>query len=544
MKEFTSSIGNIVDALRQAKEDPEIGCSLLIGAGCSVSAGIPTGQGFVNIIKDKWPNNYEKASKKPYPHCMAKLSGGFQRKLIKDEIKDAKINWAHICIAILLKENYVDRVLTTNFDPLISRACALLGQFPAIYDFAASQNFKPEYVHDKAIFHLHGQHTGFVMLHDETETKRLSESLKPVFKDASQGRLWIVVGYSGECDPVFDDHLSEVESFDFNLYWVGYQDSPPSEHVQKKLLQKDKNAYHIPGHDADSFFIELTRKLDIFPPELFTKPFHHLNRVFDDIKAFPSLKDFTERDVTETAREQIRQAMKQAEANNQDLLAEANRLLLSGDDNATLEFIEKSKHVARDIDFSEIESSAYNVQGINLGELAETQKGKLKQETLQLAIEKFEQAIKLKNDNHQAFNSWATALIFLGLTKNGKAKQKSLLLAGEKCQQALKIKPDKHEAFYNWGCALAGLALTQNGKPQQNSFQKACDKFQKSLKFNKDDHDALFNLSCLEALLGNEAKCKKWLKKVIAIAPLTKEKMNYTDLDSVRDKAWFKKLVS
>lgn len=268
MTEFNSSIGHIVDALREAKEDPNIGCSLLIGAGCSVSAGIPTGQGFVDIIKKKWRNNYDKAPKKTYPHCMAKLSSGFQRKLIQDKIKDAKINWAHICIAVLLKENYIDRVLTTNFDPLISRACSLLGEFPAVYDFAASQTFKPEHVPNKAIFHLHGQHTGFVMLHDDEETRKFSEGLGPVFKDASRGRLWIVVGYSGENDPVFEDHLSEVDSFDYNLYWVGYKDSPTPDHVQKKLLQKGKNAYHISGHDADSFFIELTQELgNIFPPK-------------------------------------------------------------------------------------------------------------------------------------------------------------------------------------------------------------------------------------------------------------------------------------
>ena len=64
MADYESSIGHIVDALKQAKDDPSIGCSLLMGAGCSVSAGIPTGQGFVDIIKKKWRNNYDKAEKK------------------------------------------------------------------------------------------------------------------------------------------------------------------------------------------------------------------------------------------------------------------------------------------------------------------------------------------------------------------------------------------------------------------------------------------------------------------------------------------------
>ncbi|MBT5376507.1 MAG: hypothetical protein HOL15_06815, partial [Nitrospinaceae bacterium] len=247
MTDFTRKVQDIVEALKQAKEDSNIGCSLLIGAGCSFTANIPTGQGFVEIIKEERPTAYERAKEKTYPHCMGELEPGFQRQLITKAIEESKINWAHICIAVLIQKGYVDRVLTTNFDPLISRACALLGEFPAVYDFAASQTFKPEHLPKQAIFHLHGQHTGFALLHTEAKTKALSKSLKPVFKDASQGRLWIVVGYSGECDPVFDDHLSKVKDFEYGLYWVGYKDNLP-DHVKKKLLNKNENAYHIPDH--------------------------------------------------------------------------------------------------------------------------------------------------------------------------------------------------------------------------------------------------------------------------------------------------------
>ena len=157
MSDFTRSIKDIVEALKQAKEDSHICCSLLIGAGCSYTANIPTGQGFVEKIQKERPTAYERAKEKTYPHCMGELEPGFQRKLITDAIKESKINWAHICIAVLIQKGYVDRVLTTNFDPLISRTCALLGVFPAVYDFAASQTFKTEHLPEQAIFHLHSQ---------------------------------------------------------------------------------------------------------------------------------------------------------------------------------------------------------------------------------------------------------------------------------------------------------------------------------------------------------------------------------------------------
>jgi hypothetical protein len=107
-------------------------------------------------------------------------------------------------------------------------------------------------VADKAIFHLHGQRGGFVLLNTEEECNKLSNHLKPVFQDSEQGHMWIVIGYSGENDPVFD-RLVEIKRFDYGLYWIGYKDSEPSEHLMKRLLIEGKDAYFVKGYDADSF---------------------------------------------------------------------------------------------------------------------------------------------------------------------------------------------------------------------------------------------------------------------------------------------------
>jgi hypothetical protein len=95
----------------------------------------------VRQIKVKFPAAYARAASHDYPDCMAALERGVRRDLIGAYIDKAKINWAHIALAQLIDGGYVDRVLTTNFDPLISRACALVNSFPAVYDFAASHIF-------------------------------------------------------------------------------------------------------------------------------------------------------------------------------------------------------------------------------------------------------------------------------------------------------------------------------------------------------------------------------------------------------------------
>ena len=166
-----SAIDDVVSILKAGKRANR-GCSLLIGAGCSISANIPSAAGFVDIIKFEFPGQYHRAVLKTYAKCMSELPPGTQRDLIAHHVDQAKINWAHIAIAQLMANGWVDRILTTNFDPLVVRACALIGLHPAVYDFAASQLLKPEQVPDQAVFHLHGQRTGFVLMNTDDDLER------------------------------------------------------------------------------------------------------------------------------------------------------------------------------------------------------------------------------------------------------------------------------------------------------------------------------------------------------------------------------------
>ena len=210
--------------------------------------------------------------------------------MIGGDIDKAKINWAHLALAQLIDNGFIDRVLTTNFDPLVSRACALVNCFPAVYDFAASHLFNPDHVSERSVFHLHGQRDGFALLNTRDEVNRHRRYIKPVFEDAHKGRIWIVVGYSGENDPVFD-FLAGVDTFEYGLYWIGFGKSPPA-HVAKRLLTSGRGAHFLGDRDADDFFVSLAQKTGCFPPRFVTKPFSHLKSMFS------MLKDYKLREMT------------------------------------------------------------------------------------------------------------------------------------------------------------------------------------------------------------------------------------------------------
>jgi tetratricopeptide (TPR) repeat protein len=215
---------------------------------------------------------------------MAALDRGVRRDLIGGYIDKAKINWAHLALAQLIENGFIDRVLTTNFDPLVSRACALVNCFPGVYDFAASHLFNPDQVSERSVFHLHGQRDGFILLNTREEVNRHRRYIKPAFEDAHKGRIWIVVGYSGENDPVFD-LLAGVDTFEYGLYWIGFGKAPPA-HVAKRLLTSGRGTHFLGDWDADDFFVSLAQKLGCFPPRFVTKPFSHLKSMFSMIKDY------------------------------------------------------------------------------------------------------------------------------------------------------------------------------------------------------------------------------------------------------------------
>jgi hypothetical protein len=530
------TLEDVVGELRAGKNYSRP-CSLLIGAGCSASAGIPTAAGFVELIKQEHPQAFARATEKSYSHCMAALVSGLRRDLIVAQINAAKINWAHVAIAQLIANGYVDRVLTTNFDPLVARACALVGQFPAVYDFAASTTFEPAAVAEKAVFHLHGQGTGFVLMNTEQECKEHCRRLGPLFQDAGRGRSWIVVGYSGDNDPVFS-HLAAVTRFEYGLYWVGYLDAEPSRALREHLLIGGKQAYFVEGHDADSFFVELAQKLDCFPPKFIQRPFSHLRESFSVLTDFDLRKDDQHRDMLSEVRHRIDLAIEQYEQPSVETAlllmlmagkyAEVEEVGLAGGVNISTpvasmvaaarffiggQLTEKAKSTTSDeadfwfliaankyaeaVDLKPDYHEALNNWGLMLDAQARMKRGEAADRLLQEAEKKYKRAVQIKPDKANAFVNWGNALAARAEFSRREAGDELFREAGKKYSKATELSPDLHVAFHNWGAALTGWARTQEGEAAAALFREASEKYAEAVRLKPDFHEALVNWSSM-----------------------------------------------
>lgn len=463
-------------------------CSVLLGAGCSISAGIPSASDIVRQIKVKFPAAYARAASHDYPDCMAALERGVRRDLIGAYIDKAKINWAHIALAQLIDGGYVDRVLTTNFDPLISRACALVNSFPAVYDFAASHIFNPDQVSEKAIFHLHGQRDGFVLLNTRAEVTKHRNHIKPVFDDAHKGRVWIVVGYSGENDPVFD-LLARVKTFEYGLYWIGYGPKP-SKHVADKLLGREGGAHFIGGWDADDFFVTLAQKLQCFPPRFVTQPFSHLKSMFsmltdysaprNDVEDTPDFRQ-SRFDVASVVRPQLDNLIQSRE---QSLSAEYH--FLAGEYERVVTLFEK-KNVKK---LSPKDADSYGWSLLMLGDrLHSVAKVDDNKAQYRSAMRRFEVAAKVSTTAADALFNCGNVLFDLSLAvRDGapevmtRSAEQLLRRAVAKYRDAIAKDPSFADAHNNLANALTDLARVEYPRKDDGMLREAFDHYEKAIQ--------------------------------------------------------------
>lgn len=582
------TIGEIADLLKDTKQQETKAC-LLIGAGVSYTGGIGLASDFVKRIQHEYPKIYEKACtgcaekiSPGYAQCMAALPPAKQVELVRADIDKAKINWAHIGIARMERGGVVDTILTPNFDPLASRACALFNRFPAIYDLAGLRdgnqnilNFDPSFVKGSAIFHMHGQHTGFILLNTAEKLQTQAKRVRPVLDAVMKGKPVIIAGYSGENDPLVDE-IAALGPFNHGLYWVCHNSEDPAAPVCEKLLSLD-DCHIVRGMPSDKFFTELANALELEAPGFLASPFAHMSAVLETLRPFADVGDSSGDDLLAQAKDQLAEAAKihaMARPDQQQITT----LYTSGQYQLILDRYQDKIQSLAEADRDTVAWAAIRL-GIDFLGQAKSGSAADADRLFDQANKKFAMAMDIKPDMHEALNNWGNSLLAQARRKTGADSDNLISQAIEKYDAALKIKHDKHETLYNWGNALSDHAKKMEGAKADALFGQAAEKYAAALDVKPDKYQALnnwgvslleqakmkpaseagaffleaakkfyeaeklmegwsaYNLACVHGLQGQAAEAVIWLRKAFEKAvsfPGCQHITNDHDLDAIR----------
>ena len=505
-----ATIEELAYIIKQAKENGQPKPIFFLGAGASKTGNIPLARDIVKDILEKYVDSpkIKKLTEKEqtYAKLMECLLPYERDKLLKGYIDEAKINVTHLYLAQLLKNDFVDYILTVNFDNLMLRALALFNEFPSTYDMAILKDLTTTTFKEQSVVYLHGQHHGLWLLNTKEEMDKVNATVPRIFDSIKNKRPWIFIGYSGD-DPIFK-HIENLGRFDNGLYWITYNNYNPNDKVKEFLNTPNTNAFIIKGFDSDSFMLKLNNELGITQPDIVNKPFTSLNEMLNNIVDIDDEEHFKGvKERLEISKNQVKEAVQQFEmgkveptekikkTSEIDLLKKEiidliiNKKYLK----ENIEIIEAKAKRLNSKNINDLLASLYSSWGTDLGNLAEEEEPEEAEKLYTQAFEKYQKAIEIKPNNHQAFTNWGTDLGNLAEEKEPEEAEKLYIQAFEKFQKAIEVKPDDHQAFFNWGIDLGNLAKGKEPEEAEKLYTQAFEKFQKAIEIKPGYHKALNN---------------------------------------------------
>ena len=413
-------IKDVSDHIKKADKS----VSFIIGAGASVRAGIPLAGALTQkVLKDyaHSTGDLSEEDRKSYGKVMGALSPAERKELIEELLGAAKLNWGHIALACLMKQENVKRVLSFNFDLILERAVTLLGDQYPVYDFATTPSQEISRFADKAIFHLHGQSYGLRLLNTEEETAEHKEALTPLIRDSiCNNQLTIVIGYSGEADSGYEIIKENFDSHN-RLIWLGYEQEPPG-HL--KEFMRRSYTHYIGDCDFDLTMIKIARNLDCWPPEILSNPPQHVLKQIQKLPEHP-----------------------QSENEGIDLLTFTRQRLKKDAEEWAREKTPEQKTVdnflAKGTNISDVHAWEKNNEGVALSKEAETLSVQEKISKLHEASKKYGAALAIKPDFQEAFNNLEV------LRKQGQVLYNSDLYKALNKQAQVLNNLDLYKAFNN-----------------------------------------------------------------------------------------------
>jgi Flp pilus assembly protein TadD len=199
-------------------------------------------------------------------------------------IEGKKPSFGYVVLANLMAQNYINTVITTNFDDLIYNACSTFTDIrPVVYAYGTMisdlriTNARPK------ILKLHGDYLYSKLKNSGAELAHQDPNMSRHVPILLNEYGLVVVGYSG-CDASVMQLLRQIPPTN-DLYWCGHAGSPMPESVRSLLVDVEGMYVEIEGFDQLMNEIRLVAGFDV-PRMLGSLEARH-DEMIDQLKSFP-----------------------------------------------------------------------------------------------------------------------------------------------------------------------------------------------------------------------------------------------------------------
>ncbi|MDB5763944.1 MAG: nuclease [Herminiimonas sp.] len=273
---------------------------LLLGAGASISSGMPSAQRCIwewkrDIFVTKNPTLRESFGELSLPGTRQRIqrwldqrgsypaadspeeysfyarecypTGQFRRSFFQSYVAQAKPHTGYKLLPILVKAGLIRTVWTTNFDGLVGRACAAADVVCVEVGIDTAHRAARRHVEGELrVISMHGDYRYDDLKNTEEELQQQEAALHTEFLHELGDYDLVVAGYSGrDVSLMAILHQVYAQSSPCCLYWCGFGEVPsePAEALLRNAGGAGRVAFYVPSDGFDDLVSRLAlRQLD------------------------------------------------------------------------------------------------------------------------------------------------------------------------------------------------------------------------------------------------------------------------------------------
>jgi len=544
--------------------------ALLLGAGASRQSGIITAGEMIRVFKERvfgeccpdeirtdeererwldeqtWYKNEGSEYCKMFEQFEPKEIG--RQRYIESIVEGHEPSFGYVVLANLIASNYINTIITTNFDDLVYSACtSYTGIRPIVYAYGVLASEMRVTAERPKVLKLHGDFLYSALKNTDREIAAQDPNMARQLTQILSEYGLVVVGYSGGDDSIMKI-LSGISDKN-DLYWCTTRGEEPNEAVAKLLKEKRGFAVEIAGFDE--MMSEIREIVGFDVSKMFGSMQERQDHIIEKIKNFASTYSI---DILSEIVDALQNQATQAAAGQQqikkiqalDLYTKATKALDAGE-------LALSEKLHREvIALTPSDARAHNDLGVTL----------LRSGRYEEAEKLFRKAIKIFPNYVLGFSNLGIALSRAPATSPATRDEAEasfrtalrldpkfidalhglvlLLRTHQRYGEALKIAERELEVKPQNKSNLITLAAIHKALGDEVNSQACADQVRALLK-----PDEWYNLACLESVSGNTAtaiehfeKASKQEKFDAAWAELD------PDFENIRNDPRFKSIIS